>query len=1276
MAWYFFVFVPAKLDYFVGLRFRTLAVASAQIKSKADNFVRALDGAINPQGPVAATSGRPSRENVIGYMAALVPDVQFGESANPGLHISLSNDQDTYKALVEWPDVVRAASAVSVHDFDDLLVADSDGIVVWQRGKTTPRAGNLKELLSASPDPDRGWFALSWQIPSARLNPKQNPLPANATIAAVNVSGTSTYIFVQSLTLSPLGIDARSSRLYVAGLLSRRVLEQQAMQIPVFWLVLFALPVGLLFLALPFIKLVTLTPKERYSFGDITLLYVSTVCAVGIGAGLPFGPAGIDCGGDETLRKFAGALEERFAAEVGQVLTLAHSIEQNEDLLKGSLHECEHAIEPDGAGGTKQCGLWEALQAMDRPSVVRAAETNHGITPGSIELDVVAWLDRSGIQQQKWSTKAAVTTLVSHKGSIHLGNLQTGRTWTLADRQSAQRFTIEPLRTSTTAQMGTLIGLPVDTGRDSGQFLILNVTPHSLVAPVVPPGYGFAVLDEDGTVLFHSEESLSLQENFLAEVGDSNVVRSWLRSGAEVPWTGDYHGRPHRVYMRAMSAFVGCPWRLVTFQELGPGLDAQTRQQLAVLRLAALELILFLALVTLGWGVARLHGRSFRDLLLTPGAASGPGVGTLVALAILAFLMTCWTYDARSTAYVDQIYVFFAVLPLVAVLVATASRYWPRPVTGRLAPLARPGEVILLVLLTGAAPAIGFARVAYRVEDTTNTTQWLEEAARRWEERQLHVDDRVSRSDYGTHTRTMIATGGFAEPWSPNKRSCAAPFSYLDQIPRARLTCAVSDSPPRAAARQQFVRAVLGWSPFMTTTATRHDRVQATARGDELTFTPTIAGHSPIITARLQDGLARDLSRPRSIYGLAILIIAFGGLCWARRRLSRPSFLPSSSISKELSNVSRSGNEGVFLIGAPRTGKDQVVRRAVQRVAGEGVLDRIHLLDKDITDEYIATQVKRIDALIAGAIAGDPARRRPVWIHLSNAESQMVTAKSRTQLLQLLEKLLDRGSGPVSRVLVVTTSVDPIATFEDLFAQERKQIYKNSVPEVELGRSTLLLSRFRRAYLPLAGVDCATRWGHWLNYDPRTWQETLRLEVAGYEALEPIGQELRDAWSHDRGPSRERLARTIAAKAQATYELLWTSCTRSEKLVLIQLAQEGVVNPKCHDVIGCLAAKGLVVSQPGLTVFNYTFRRFLREIEREHIVSQWEHMEGTGVWVTAGRLIGSSMIAGGVFFLLTQDMSVQSLLPILSGTGVFGLPIVRDLLSRFTGRAVDLSKAA
>jgi hypothetical protein len=38
---------------------------------------------------------------------------------------------------------------------------------------------------------------------------------------------------------------------------------------------------------------------------------------------------------------------------------------------------------------------------------------------------------------------------------------------------------------------------------------------------------------------------------------------------------------------------------------------------------------------------------------------------------------------------------------------------------------------------------------------------------------------------------------------------------------------------------------------------------------------------------------------------------------------------------------------------------------------------------------------------------------------------------------------------------------------------------------------------------------------------------------------------------------------------------------------------------------------------------------------------------------------------GGVlFFFLTQDFPVQSLLPILSGTGLFGLPVIREFVTR------------
>jgi hypothetical protein len=102
--------------------------------------------------------------------------------------------------------------------------------------------------------------------------------------------------------------------------------------------------------------------------------------------------------------------------------------------------------------------------------------------------------------------------------------------------------------------------------------------------------------------------------------------------------------------------------------------------------------------------------------------------------------------------------------------------------------------------------------------------------------------------------------------------------------------------------------------------------------------------------------------------------------------------------------------------------------------------------------------------------------------------------------------------------------------------------------------------------------------------------------------------------------------------------------------VLIQLAQEGLINPGCCDVATRLMAKGLIVDGPVPTIFNYTFRAFLQSIERRHVVHEWERMDGVGVWVVAGRLIGSSLAAGGIFYLLTQNFSVQPVLPIVSGT--------------------------
>jgi hypothetical protein len=115
--------------------------------------------------------------------------------------------------------------------------------------------------------------------------------------------------------------------------------------------------------------------------------------------------------------------------------------------------------------------------------------------------------------------------------------------------------------------------------------------------------------------------------------------------------------------------------------------------------------------------------------------------------------------------------------------------------------------------------------------------------------------------------------------------------------------------------------------------------------------------------------------------------------------------------------------------------------------------------------------------------------------------------------------------------------------------------------------------------------------------------------------------------------------------------------------VLIQLAQEGVINPKSRDTLNELVAKGMIAPGPAPRLFNLTFRDFLQRIERDDVVQEWERMDGSGLWVVSGRLVASALMVGGLFYLLTQGISVQSLLPIISGSSWLGFPLLRSFFS-------------
>src|SRR6185503_7638574 len=155
--------------------------------------------------------------------------------------------------------------------------------------------------------------------------------------------------------------------------------------------------------------------------------------------------------------------------------------------------------------------------------------------------------------------------------------------------------------------------------------------------------------------------------------------------------------------------------------------------------------------------------------------------------------------------------------------------------------------------------------------------------------------------------------------------------------------------------------------------------------------------------------------------------------------------------------------------------------------------------------------------------------------------------------LRLLDKLLiSHDDHP--RAVVVTTSVDPIAHFQELFSEERDGIYTDDAPEVSLSRAALLLSRFERWYVPLAFMsssECRHAWDSWWRYTPTRWQPAVDVEFAGLRPLAHVPREVKASFADHSHVPFGKLVREIRRRAVAYYDLLWTSCTRKEKLVLI-----------------------------------------------------------------------------------------------------------------------------
>lgn len=135
----------------------------------------------------------------------------------------------------------------------------------------------------------------------------------------------------------------------------------------------------------------------------------------------------------------------------------------------------------------------------------------------------------------------------------------------------------------------------------------------------------------------------------------------------------------------------------------------------------------------------------------------------------------------------------------------------------------------------------------------------------------------------------------------------------------------------------------------------------------------------------------------------------------------------------------------------------------------------------------------------------------------------------------------------------------------------------------------------------------------------------------------------RSAWNLLELITREYVIVKVGTEARLHYRHLWNQCTRDEKLVLVQLVEHGIVNPKYLGWVSDLMNRGLIARCPALRPMNESFARFVhQEVQRSEIL-EWIEEGGPSGWNVLKWILPIPLVGLAAFLFITQQDALSSL---------------------------------
>jgi hypothetical protein len=675
---------------------------------------------------------------------------------------------------------------------------------------------------------------------------------------------------------------------------------------------------------------------------------------------------------------------------------------------------------------------------------------------------------------------------------------------------------------------------------------------HSLAAAVPPPLLTFAVIDRDsGIVLFHSDDSRSLAENFFVETERSPQLLALTQVGQSGSFSGRYMGAGHRFFHLPLS---DAPWSVVVFYSVKEVGDLPWHAVFTALAAYAGALLVVLSAAALGlWLWAKRSRKSVLNIAAGFWERSGRSCSYarwgLALFAIALSLVTIYELWARPVSLITQI--MWGVLALAAVAVLLQHRFASHSIC-----------ISLWLLLISAIPAAWMALGYHDVQVEGLLRDGLLGAARDIQHRRFVIADDLRR----WLSSGERPTSEFPAPWALAQPSKVMPvpgyalgscyggsatedlwaMCVFDEAPLATLITRREldfwrretwDASVQAETQQRRIRLLgrmNGWNPVCKSQGTAETCSFRTDDGQAFTIRTEAAKGK---VAHRDEDEWRFAGIAQFVSGLGALLAAIF-ITWLLAL-----FISRRVLGDDLRRcVVTKGQHGVlFYLRRMRVEEvDQILRGLRPANGNPTTVMRVNVATKALHTELAA------DRVIEGPVL------------LTNLDIALVDASRRRDILDALERLADN---PRVQLLILCRR-SPI---DRLYHPER---------------------------YPESGVEHACALEESLRWD-NVLQKFECREIENMDA-----------------------PRTHPSLATVDHHRTWKLCTRSERLLLYDLARGRLANPRNATVIDALIARGLLKLDPWPKIMDERFEEFVRTAESAEELAQWQRdaIRGPGQW--------------------------------------------------------------